>query len=128
MFGFSYPAATTPSISAMEQRLRKLEGQIDRAGRSGGRQVSGNLSSGNLSEAGDQVGSAIASAVSEAVNRFRSGGRWARDDAMRFGNNAARLGNDALNRLATEVEHRPLMTLAVAVGVGALIGITRRRG
>jgi hypothetical protein len=59
MFGFSYPAAATPNISAMEQRLRKLEGQLDRAARSGGRQVSSNLSSGNLSEAGDKVGSVI---------------------------------------------------------------------
>jgi ElaB/YqjD/DUF883 family membrane-anchored ribosome-binding protein len=46
---------------------------------------------------------------------------------MRFGNDAAGFGNDALNRLSTEVEHRPLMTLAVAVGVGILIGIAGRR-
>jgi hypothetical protein len=36
---------------------------------------------------------------------------------------AAKLGNDALRRLSNEVEHRPLVTLAVAVGVGILVGI-----
>lgn len=123
MFGFSHPAAITPNISAMERRLRRLEGQLERVGRTGGRQASA-----NLSEAGDQIGPAIASAISEMINRFRSSRRWVGEDAMRFGNDAARLGNDALNRLSTEVEHRPLMTLAVAVGVGVLIGITRRRG
>ena len=38
-----------------------------------------------------------------------------------------RMGNDALHRITTEVEHRPLATLAVAIGVGILIGIAGRR-
>ena len=42
-----------------------------------------------------------------------------------MGNEAAKLGNDALRRLSSEVEHRPLVTLAVAVGVGMLIGVAR---
>jgi ElaB/YqjD/DUF883 family membrane-anchored ribosome-binding protein len=49
------------------------------------------------------------------------------DEAVRFGNEAARfgakVGNDALERVASEVEHRPLITLAVAIGVGILIGM-----
>ncbi|HMF26015.1 MAG TPA: hypothetical protein VKG24_28370, partial [Pseudolabrys sp.] len=39
---------------------------------------------------------------------------------------AAKLGNDALRRLSNEVEHRPLVTLAVAVGVGILVGLASR--
>jgi hypothetical protein len=49
------------------------------------------------------------------------------DEAMRFGNDAAALGvkvgNDALRRVADEIEYRPLTMLAVAVGVGILIGM-----
>jgi ElaB/YqjD/DUF883 family membrane-anchored ribosome-binding protein len=49
------------------------------------------------------------------------------DQAGKMGNEAAKLGNDALRRLSSEVEHRPLVTLAVAVGVGILIGVASRR-
>jgi hypothetical protein len=32
-----------------------------------------------------------------------------------------------LRRIASEVEHHPLVTLAVAIGIGILIGIAGRR-
>jgi ElaB/YqjD/DUF883 family membrane-anchored ribosome-binding protein len=49
------------------------------------------------------------------------------DEAAKFGSEAARLGNHALHRLSKEVEHRPIVTLAVAVGVGILVGLAHRR-
>jgi ElaB/YqjD/DUF883 family membrane-anchored ribosome-binding protein len=76
-----------------------------------------------MSAAGDQIGDAIASAVSEIVDRFRSGRRLAGDEAVRVGNQAVKIGADAVHRIASEVEHRPLVTLGVAIGVGILIGI-----
>jgi hypothetical protein len=110
------------NISALEGRLHALEDQIDQLGRSAGRRASANVSA-----AGDHIGDAIAAAVTEIVDRFRSGRRVAGDEAMRFGNEAAKfgakVGNDALRRVASEVEHRPLVTLAVAIGVGVLIGM-----
>ncbi len=123
-------SAFTPSISAIEGRLRALETELERVGRKAGRRASANVSA-----AGDHIGDAIASAVTEIVDRFRSGRRLAGDEAVRFGNEAAKfsakIGNDALERVANEVEHRPLVTLAVAIGVGILIGmaggIARRR-
>jgi ElaB/YqjD/DUF883 family membrane-anchored ribosome-binding protein len=115
-------SAFAPSISAIEGRLRVLEKEIDRVGRKAGRRASDNVSA-----AGDHIGDAIASAVTEIVDRFRSGRRLAGDEAVRFGNEAAKfgakVGNDALERVASEVEHRPLVTLAVAIGVGILIGM-----
>jgi ElaB/YqjD/DUF883 family membrane-anchored ribosome-binding protein len=115
-------SAFAPSISAIEGRLRALEGEIERVGRKAGRRASANASA-----AGDHIGDAIASAVTEIVERFRSGRRLAGDEAVRFGNEAAKfgakVGNDALERVASEVEHRPLVTLAVAIGVGILIGM-----
>jgi len=45
------------------------------------------------------------------------------DEAVKIGSEAAKLGNDALRRLSKEVEHRPLITLTVAVGVGILVGL-----
>jgi ElaB/YqjD/DUF883 family membrane-anchored ribosome-binding protein len=115
-------SAFAPDLSALEGRLRSLENEIERVGRKAGRSASAGMSS-----AGDQIGEAVASAVSEIVDRFRSGRRLAGDEAVRFGNEAAKfgakVGNDALERVASEVEHRPLITLAVAIGVGILIGM-----
>jgi ElaB/YqjD/DUF883 family membrane-anchored ribosome-binding protein len=110
------------NISALEGRLHALEDQIDKLGRSAGRRASANVSA-----TGDHIGDAIAAAVTEIVDRFRSSRRLAGDEAMRFGNEAARfgakVGNDALERVASEVEHRPLVTLGIAIGVGVLIGM-----
>jgi hypothetical protein len=111
------PSAFASNVSAIEGRLRALESELERIGRTAGRHAS----------AGDHLGDAIASAVTEIVDRFRSGRRLAGDEAARFGNKAgtlgAKFGNDALQRMASEVEHRPLVILAVAVGVGILIGM-----
>ena len=58
---------------------------------------------------------------------FRIGLSLAGDGAMRAANQTVRfggkIGNDALHRIASEVEHRLLVTLGIAIGVGILIGI-----
>jgi hypothetical protein len=115
-------SAFAPNLAAIEGRLRSLENELERVGRKAGKRASAGMST-----AGDQIGDAIASAVTEIVDRFRSGRRLAEDEAVRFGNEAAKfgakVGNDALERVASEVEHRPLATLAVAIGIGILIGM-----
>jgi ElaB/YqjD/DUF883 family membrane-anchored ribosome-binding protein len=114
------------SAVAIESHLRAIENELGRVGREAGRRASTRASA-----VGDQIGDVIAPILNEVTNRFRSGRRLAADEAARFGNQAVRIGGriggDALDRLVTEVEHRPLVTLAVAVGVGILIGIVGRR-
>lgn len=120
-------SAFAPHISAIEGRLRAIENELERIGRRAGQRAAVGASAAG----GDQISDAIAAAVSEIVDRFRSSGRLAGDEAARFGNEAvkigARVGNDALRRIASEVEHHPLVTLAVAIGIGILIGIAGRR-
>jgi hypothetical protein len=112
---FHYRSA--PDYSAIDHRLRAIEGELQRIGRKAGRQASATS---------EQIGDALAPVMSEIADRIRSGGRYAGDEAARLGNEAVRLGtrvgNDALERIAGEVEQRPLVTLAVAIGVGMLIG------
>jgi len=119
-------SAFANNISALEGRLRALESEIDRIGRTAGRRTSAGMSA-----AGDHVSEVIAAAVTEILDRFRSGRRLAAGEAARLGDEAAKfgakIGNDALRRMAREVEHRPLITLAVAIGVGILIGAAARR-
>jgi ElaB/YqjD/DUF883 family membrane-anchored ribosome-binding protein len=116
------PSAFATNVSAIEDRLRALENELERVGRTAGRRASAGMSA-----AGDHVGDAIASAVTEIVDRFRSGRRLAGEETARFGNEAAKfgvkVGNDALHRMAREIEHRPLVTIAVAVSIGLLIGM-----
>jgi hypothetical protein len=111
-------SAFATNASAIQDHLRALENELERIGRTAGRRTSAGMSA-----AGIHVGDAIAMAVTEIVDRFRSGRRLAGGEAARFGNEAAKFGNDALHRMASEVEHRPLVILAVAVGVGILIGM-----
>jgi hypothetical protein len=106
------------NVSAIQDRLRALEHDLERIGRTAGRRTSAGMSA-----ASNNVGEAIASAVTEIVDRFSSGRRMAGEGAARFGNEAAKFGNDSLRGIASEVKHRPLVTLAVAVGVGILIAV-----
>ncbi len=68
------------NISVIEARLRALENELERIGRTAGRRTSAGMSA-----AGDHVGDAIASAVTEIVDRFRSGRRLAGQEAAPTG-------------------------------------------
>jgi hypothetical protein len=115
-----------PRISAIVGHLRAIEKELGRMGKSAGRRASASASA-----AGNQITDAIGPILSEIVDHFRRGQSVALEEAASFSNQAvksgARLGNNALQRIVTETERRPLVTLAVAVGVGILIGITGRR-
>jgi ElaB/YqjD/DUF883 family membrane-anchored ribosome-binding protein len=60
------------------------------------------------------------------AERFRQSRQVAGDQAGRLSNQAlnlgAKYGSDALQRVASEVEERPLVTIAIALGIGILIG------
>jgi ElaB/YqjD/DUF883 family membrane-anchored ribosome-binding protein len=126
MFGQSgHSRAIFADIGEIDRRLRALENRLERVG---GR------ASASAVQAADRVGETVAAALSSMADRLRGGvdsmgGEAARirGEATKFGNEAAKLGNDALRRLSHEVEHRPLITLAVAVGVGLLVGLASHR-
>jgi len=105
-----YSRAMLPNVREIERRLRSLEQQLERVG---GR------TSASTAEVAERAGAAIAPVLSSIADRFRGGTHSMSDEA-------AKLGNDALRRLSNEVEHRPLVTLAVAVGVGILAGLASR--
>jgi ElaB/YqjD/DUF883 family membrane-anchored ribosome-binding protein len=114
-----------PDLSVIEGRLRAIETDLARYGRKAGRRASSGMAA-----AGGQISDALTPILSEIADRFRDSGRYAGDEAARFGNEAVkigtRMGNQALSRMSEEVERRPLVTLAVAIGVGVLIGMAGR--
>ncbi len=114
--GYSRPRSA--NAGEIERRLRSVEQRLERVG---GR------ASASTTQTADHVGETIASALSGIADRFRGGTNSMSDEAAKFGSEAAKLGNNALHRLSKEVEHRPIVTLAIAVGVGILVGLARRR-
>jgi ElaB/YqjD/DUF883 family membrane-anchored ribosome-binding protein len=115
MFGKSgYSRAISADLGEINRRLRTLEHRLERAG---GRTTA------TAAQAADRVGDTVAAAFNSMADRLRGGADSMGGEAAKLGGEAARLGNDALRRLVDEVEHRPLAALAVAAGVGFLVGL-----
>jgi ElaB/YqjD/DUF883 family membrane-anchored ribosome-binding protein len=109
---FRHPSpAIAANLREIDGRLRALEGRLQRIG---------SRTSTNAALAAEGIGEAVASALSSMADRFRGNGTF-------VGSEAAKFGNEALRRLSDEVENRPLVMLAVAAGVGLLIGFSIQR-
>jgi ElaB/YqjD/DUF883 family membrane-anchored ribosome-binding protein len=108
-------SAAADEIAAIEELMSDLEKRLRRLSSSARSEASG-----ATSEVGDFV--------SEALERITS---RVRDSAagvtQTVADEASRLGTDAFKKLTDEVEHRPLMMLAVAAGIGFLVGLANRR-
>ncbi len=108
-------SATAEEIAAIEDLVGDLEKRLRRLTGTTRREVSG--ASGEVSDF-----------VSEALERIMSRVRETASDAGHsLADEATRFGNDALKKLTGEIEHRPLLMLAAAAGVGFLAGLANRR-
>ena len=107
----------SPSVAAIQKHLGAVEKELEKIGRIAGRQTTEAVAT-----TSDQIGDAISTILGEMVDRRQAAG----DQAGRLGNQALDLGtkygSNALQRVASEAEHRPLITVAVALGIGILIG------
>ena len=74
----------------------------------------------NAKDAAEDATDFVSETMSDAADRVRSTANAATDEA-------ARLGTDAMRRLETEIGQRPLLTLAIAAGIGYLAGMAGRR-
>jgi ElaB/YqjD/DUF883 family membrane-anchored ribosome-binding protein len=114
-------SAFGPSVAAIQKHLGAVEKELEKIGR-----IAGDRTSAAAATASDQVGDAISTILNEMVERFRQGRQAAGDQAGRLSNQAlnlgAKYGSDALQRVASEVENRPLITIGIALGIGILIG------
>jgi ElaB/YqjD/DUF883 family membrane-anchored ribosome-binding protein len=114
------------SAAAIQGHLRAIEKELERLGRSAGRHASIRASA-----LGGQIADTATSVLNETADRLRTGQRLAVDEGTRIGDEALKIGrelsNDALDRIGMEVEHRPFIALALALGVGILIGIAGSR-
>jgi len=114
-----------PRVSAIVDHLRAIEEELGAIGKLAGRRASSGVST-----AASQIADAIGPILNDLTDRFRRSQRAARDEASSLGSEAvqagARAGNVALDHLSDRAKHQPLLTLAVAVGIGLLIGFASR--
>jgi uncharacterized protein YjbJ (UPF0337 family)/ElaB/YqjD/DUF883 family membrane-anchored ribosome-binding protein len=99
-------------IGDIERRLRILQNGIDKLGA---------RTSANARDTADGLGETVALALTSWADRFRQGSLGEKSAA--FGKDAARYGTAALSQISKETEQRPLVAVAVALGIGILIGM-----
>jgi hypothetical protein len=114
-----------PRISAIVGHLRAIEDELGGIGQSAGRRASAGAAA-----ASNHIADAIGPILNDIVYRFRPNRRMTVDEAAGYASEAvgtgATFGNDALERITAQAKHRPLSTLAIAIGVGILIGVVSR--
>jgi ElaB/YqjD/DUF883 family membrane-anchored ribosome-binding protein len=109
-----YTRAISSEVGDIDRRLRILQNGIEKLG---------TLASSNARDTADGLGEAVASALSGWADRFRQGTNLLGEQSAAFGKDAARYGSAALGQISKETEQRPLIAIAVALGVGILIGM-----
>jgi len=108
-------STTAEEIAAIEDLMNDLEKRLRRLSGSSRGEASG--ASGEISDF-----------VSEALDRIKSRVREIASEAGHsIADEATRFGTDAFKKLTDEVEHRPLLMLAAAAGIGFLAGLANRR-
>lgn len=115
-----------PRVGAIVDHLRAIEKELRAFGKSSGRRASA-----EAAVAGDRIAETIGPILADIAERFRQGQHVALDQASMLGNQAAKIGSkvgaDAADAISDHTKRRPLMMLAVAIGVGILIGAAARR-
>ena len=98
--------SSSPVFAEIEELLHDLESKLNETAGRG---------SSAASAASSYVGDAVAEALADMSDRLRGGAHVVKD-------RAARAGTDALSKIEDEVERRPLAAVAIAAGIGFLLG------
>jgi ElaB/YqjD/DUF883 family membrane-anchored ribosome-binding protein len=104
-------------VGDIEHRLQAIQRGLEKLG---GRAAS------SARDSADGLSEAVASALSNWADRFRQGTSSLGDQSAAFGKDATRYGTTMLRQVSKKAEERPLITIAVALGVGILIGMATR--
>jgi len=107
--------ATSRDIAEIGRLLRDLEGQFGHLAQS---------VAVDARQASSTVPDMISQALSDIAERVRATVQYS---ARSVGEEATRVGSGAWRKIEDEVVHRPLAALAIAAGIGFLIGALNRR-
>jgi ElaB/YqjD/DUF883 family membrane-anchored ribosome-binding protein len=104
-------SATARDIAEIGRLLRELEARFESLGGS---------AKADAAQAGGAAADMLSDALLAVTERVRETARSASGEA-------ARVGSDAVHRIESEIGHRPFAMLAVAAGIGFLLGYLNRR-
>lgn len=110
-----------PPVTAIVDHLRGIQDQLGRIGRQAGRRGADGAAA-----AGGQIAETLAPFLSDIGARLRRGRRAAYEGASGLTDISSRVGSRAVAQLSGHTQQRPLLLLAVAIGVGILIGAAGR--
>lgn len=108
-------SAAAEEIVAIEDLMSDLEKRLRRLSSAARDETSG---------ASSDVRDFVGEALDRIMGRMRES---ASDVTSSVANEASRLGSDAVKKLTDEIEQRPLVMLAIAAGIGFLVGLANRR-
>lgn len=108
-------SAAADEIAAIEALMSDLEQRLHRLSASARRETAG---------ASSDLGGFVNQALVDILERVREN---ASDTTTSVADEATRLGTEAIKKLTNEIEHRPLVMLGIAAGVGFLAGLVNRR-
>lgn len=107
--------AVTPDLADMRSEMRQLMSDLeDRIGRLNA------LTRRGAGHAVDGVNDLVYGALDSVTGRVRENARAVSADAAKF-------GNQALREVGAQIDKRPLLTLAIAAGIGFIAGLARRQ-
>ncbi len=107
--------STSDDIADIEREIAGLMHDLEnRVGRLN------SLARKGASHAATEASDYVSETLSDTAERLRNGAHTVTDEA-------ARLGTDTLRKIEDEVGQRPLLTLAIAAGIGFLAGMAGRR-
>jgi len=111
--------AVADDVAAMraeiDDMIAALEARIDRLNR-----ITKQGATHAAEGAGDVMRNAISGLTGQIAGHMGGNAGAASDEVARF-------GNRAIKRIATEIDHRPWLTLAIAAGIGFIAGLARPR-
>lgn len=108
-------SASAEEVAAIEDLVGDLEKRLRRLTTNTRHEASG---------ASEEISDFVSEALERIMNRVRD---RASNVSHSLAEEATRIGTDSFKKLADEVEHRPLLMLAVAAGIGFLAGLANRR-
>lgn len=114
--------SNSDDIAVVEELMHDLETRLRRLNTKAKSEASG-----ASNEIGDFVSDALATLSTRLRNSTQNAAHTITDEATQVGADAIEVGTNAMKKVWDEMEHRPLTTLAVAAGVGYLLGLAGRR-
>lgn len=107
-------SSNAAEIARIEELIEDLENRLRRLNNSAHSEAAG---------ASSDINQFVSDALEGIMERVRDSANTMTGEAA---DRAAKAGTDAYRRLIDEVDHYPLATLAIAAGIGFLLGSARR--